>query len=222
MVRLFFLTLLLCIAASCASMQSGHYIKMTKKDTVKSLSKEFNVPEWAIKEANKGRSIASGEWVFIPLPIGFVDNEVYDSPYGGSDETNHLIYSGEFLWPVPSCKKVSSKFGRRWGKSHQGIDIPARRGSHIVSIDDGVVVYSGNELGGYGNITVIAHPNGIFSIYAHADVNYTRKGQKIFKGQVIGKVGSTGRSTGPHLHFEMRRNSTPLNPKRFLASKYFK
>jgi murein DD-endopeptidase MepM/ murein hydrolase activator NlpD len=118
---------------------------------------------------------------------------------------------------VPSHKSISSNFGARWGRHHDGIDIPARKGTHIVSVSDGVVVYAGSGLGGYGNLTVISHRNGLFSVYAHSDKLYTTKGQKVHKGQVIATVGSTGRSTGNHLHFEIRKNSNPVDPKKVFA-----
>ena len=95
------------------------------------------------------------------------------------------------------------------------MDIAARRGAKIVATDSGVVVYADNELGGYGNIIVLAHKDGFFSVYAHNDKNYVSKGQKIHKGQVIGSVGSTGRSTGNHLHFEIRRDSVAYDPRDF-------
>ena len=80
-----------------------------------------------------------------------------------------------------------------------------------------MVIYSGNDLGGYGNLTVISHKGGLFSIYAHARKNYTKKGDKVFRGQVIAEVGETGRTTGPHLHFEVRYDSKALDPLKFLA-----
>lgn len=104
------------------------------------------------------------------------------------------------------------------GKKHDGIDIPARSGSHILAVNDGVVVYSGNGFGGYGNVLILSHRYGFFSLYAHNKVNYAKKGETVHKGQVIAQVGSTGKSTGPHLHFEIRRDGRALNPK-FIITK---
>lgn len=208
------LSLILISICSCSHMMnSGHYIQLKKGDSYSKLSKELKVPEWKLKSANGSKGLRAGEWVLIPLKRGFVgSNESYYN-------TSAYLSSGEFLWPVPAAKKISSSFGHRWGKSHEGIDIAARRGTHIVAANDGVVVYSGNRMGGYGNITVIAHKGGFFTIYAHAKKNFTKKGQKVHRGQVIAQVGSTGRSTGPHLHFEIRHNSKALNPSRFIAFK---
>jgi murein DD-endopeptidase MepM/ murein hydrolase activator NlpD len=113
---------------------------------------------------------------------------------------------------------MSSSFGQRWGKTHQGIDIPGRIGSHIVAAAEGVVVYSGDEIGGYGNITVIAHKNGFFTVYAHAKENFTRQGQRVYRGQVIAQIGMTGRTYGPHLHFEVRKNGEAIDPTNYLAA----
>ncbi len=196
---------------SCSTLKSGHYIQLKDGENLKSISKEYKVPEWEIQAANKGRRVASGSWVFVPMRKGIIGRTQ------SFHDTESYIQSGDFFWPVPSSRKVSSHFGKRWGRKHEGMDIPAPVGANIVSIAEGVVVYSGNGLGGYGNLTVISHPGGIFSVYAHAKKNYTRKGQKVYKGQVIAKVGMTGRTTGPHLHFEVRHNSKALDPLRFLA-----
>ena len=101
---------------------------------------------------------------------------------------------------------------------HEGVDIPGKIGSNIVAASDGVVVYSGHEIGGYGNITVLAHKNGFFTVYAHAKLNLTKEGQRIYKGQVIAQIGMTGRSTGPHLHFEIRKNGESIDPQNYLAT----
>jgi len=209
---LYLLFVFICI--SCSSVKSGHYILMKPNDTLETLAKEFNVPKEKIESSNIGKPIKSGEWVFIPLKRGIID-EIETRAY----DPNGLLKSGEFLWPVPSSNKLSSNFGQRWGKAHEGVDIPGRVGAHIVAAADGVVVYSGDEIGGYGNITVIAHKNGYFTVYAHAKTNYTSQGQRVFRGQVIAQIGMTGRTYGPHLHFEIRKNGQAIDPTDFLASK---
>jgi len=180
---------------------------------LKTISKEFKTPKWMIEAVNPGKKFRPGEWVFVPLKRGFVGRSLSSTPY----MTESYLKSGEFIWPVPSSRRISSHFGRRWGKKHDGIDIAAKRGAHILATSSGIVVYSGNKLGGYGNITVIAHKHGYFSVYAHAHKNFTKKGQKVHRGQVIATIGSTGRSTGPHLHFELRKNSRSLNPESLLS-----
>ena len=117
---------------------------------------------------------------------------------------------------MPESARISSGFGRRKGRNHDGIDIPAARGTPVVATLEGVVAYAGNELSGYGNLIVVAHPKGFFSVYAHNKVNLVREGQNVQQGEVIAKVGNTGRSTGPHLHFEFRYYDRPLNPTTLL------
>ena len=201
--------------SSCSHIKSGQYIQLSTNDSLDKLSKEFNVPSFRLKEVNRGKNFLPGEWVFIPLKRGLV------SAVKRAPTSNSSVFVGDydFLWPVPASKRVTSSYGRRWGRNHDGIDIAARKGSHIVAANDGVVVYSGNEMGGYGNITVIGHEGGYFSVYAHANRNFTRKGQQVYRGQVIAAVGSTGKSTGNHLHFEIRRESKSLNPKSLLSKR---
>ena len=208
---LFILPLFFTVA--CASVKSGHYIQVKNTDTLDTLAKEFNVPKEKIEASNAGKAIRPGEWVFIPLKRGLVEQEFETKAF----DPHRYLQSGEFLWPVPSSNKTSSAFGQRWGKNHEGIDIPGRVGSHIVAASEGVVVYSGDEIGGYGNITVIAHKNGFFTVYAHAKVNFTKAGQRVYRGQVIAQIGMTGRTYGPHLHFEVRRNGEAIDPAGFLA-----
>ncbi len=204
----------LLLSFACATVKSGHYVMIKPTDTVETLSKEFNIPKEKIQAANSGKNIKAGEWVFIPLKRGVLDQDIETQAF----DPNHLLQSGEFLWPVPSSNKMSSGFGSRWGKKHEGVDIPGRVGAHIVAASEGVVVYSGDEIGGYGNITVIAHKDGYFSVYAHAKVNFTKQGQRVYRGQVIAQIGMTGRTYGPHLHFEVRKNGQAIDPTSFLAS----
>lgn len=198
---------------ACASVKSGHYVQIKPSDTLDTLSKEFNVPKEKIEASNAGKPIRPGEWVFIPLKRGVLEQDFETKTY----DPQQYLNSGEFLWPVPSSNKISSGFGHRWGRNHDGVDIPGRVGSHIVAASDGVVVYSGDEIGGYGNITVVAHKNGFFTVYAHAKVNFTKTGQRVYRGQVIAQIGMTGRTYGPHLHFEIRRNGESIDPAGFLA-----
>lgn len=109
-------------------------------------------------------------------------------------------------WVPPASTPVVSSYGPRWGRVHQGLDFGARYGAPIKAIGDGVVVGAGYlpYESGYGKITLIQHSNGIISAYAHQATTLVRAGQRVRAGQVIGLVGSTGRSTGPHLHLEVR------------------
>ncbi|MBQ3114589.1 MAG: peptidoglycan DD-metalloendopeptidase family protein [Clostridia bacterium] len=125
------------------------------------------------------------------------------------------IGTGSFI--RPTYGSLSSRYGTRWNRQHQGIDISASAGTNIVAADDGVVEFSGWE-GGYGNLVKLSHGNGYTTYYGHCSKLLVKKGQIVEKGQVIAKVGSTGRSTGPHLHFEVRLNNIPQNPLEFISS----
>jgi len=122
--------------------------------------------------------------------------------------------TGQFTWPVPGCKSVSSRYGYRWGRLHAGIDISGGGvyGKTIVAADKGTVISVKNEPRGYGLNLVISHNNGYTTRYAHCSKILVSVGETVSKGQTIAKVGNTGRSTGPHLHFEIRKNGNPQNP----------
>lgn len=116
---------------------------------------------------------------------------------------------------TPSRGAISSPFGMRWGKMHEGLDIAASMGDPIYAALDGIVSCSGWETG-YGNVIKLQHVNGLITIYGHCSKLEVSVGQKVKKGDKIGLVGSTGNSTGPHLHFEVRVNGVPQNPVAFL------
>jgi murein DD-endopeptidase MepM/ murein hydrolase activator NlpD len=115
----------------------------------------------------------------------------------------------------PSEGKVSSNFGMRWGKMHKGMDIAGSTGSPIYAAMDGTVTYSG-WMEGYGKVIIIDHGNKLETIYGHCNLLRVKKGEKVSKGQRIGDVGSTGRSTGPHVHFEVRINGVAENPSKYI------
>ncbi|MCX7620003.1 MAG: peptidoglycan DD-metalloendopeptidase family protein [Acidimicrobiales bacterium] len=117
-------------------------------------------------------------------------------------------------WPVSGV--LTSPFGMRWGRMHQGIDIAAPSGTPIVAAAAGTVFFSG-EMSGYGNVILIDHGNGLVTVYAHQSRLGVGEGVRVGAGQTIGYVGSTGHSTGPHLHFETRVNGTAVDPMRYLA-----
>lgn len=122
--------------------------------------------------------------------------------------------SGSFVWPAEGGY-ISSKMGYRWGSYHRGIDIARPSGSNIKSVDNGVVTFAGRD-GTYGNKVVINHNNGIETTYAHLSSIAVSVGETVPQGTTIGEMGSTGRSTGVHLHFEVRKNGNLENPLSYL------
>jgi murein DD-endopeptidase MepM/ murein hydrolase activator NlpD len=123
-----------------------------------------------------------------------------------------------FLRPVRA--PIGDGFGPRWGRMHTGIDFPVPMGSPVGAAGRGVVKFAGWNTGGYGYLIVISHRLGYESWYAHLSRVLASPGQAVVGGTRIGSVGSTGHSTGPHLHFEVRRNGTPIDPAPYLLSSY--
>jgi murein DD-endopeptidase MepM/ murein hydrolase activator NlpD len=118
-----------------------------------------------------------------------------------------------FVWPVSGT--VVSGFGWRWGRMHEGIDIAASSGTPIWAAASGTVIHSG-WLGGYGNLVVVDHGNGLATAYAHCSAIFVGLGQSVEQGETIALVGSTGNSSGPHLHFEVRVNGSAVDPLLYL------
>ncbi|MEO7836848.1 MAG: peptidoglycan DD-metalloendopeptidase family protein, partial [Acidimicrobiales bacterium] len=116
-------------------------------------------------------------------------------------------------WPLRG--RLTSAFGSRWGRLHAGIDIAASSGTPIRAAKGGAVILA-SSYGAYGNAVIIDHGGGLATLYAHQSRLATRDGATVSQGEVIGFVGSTGHSTGPHLHFETRVNGSPQNPRRYL------
>jgi hypothetical protein len=119
---------------------------------------------------------------------------------------------------------LSSYFGKRSdpvnGKSswHKGVDFAGKRGADVIAVSDGVVSYSGDRYG-YGNMVEIRHGNGYVTRYAHNQENLVTVGDKVVQGQTIALIGSTGRSTGPHVHFEVHRNGQAVDPAKYISSR---
>ena len=126
--------------------------------------------------------------------------------------------TGSFIWPVPYTRNITSYYEWRWGTMHWGIDISSSgiHGQDIVASDGGTVVHAGDINDGYGYYVIIDHGNGFQTVYAHCSSLAVYEGQYVSQGQTIGYVGSTGYSTGSHLHFEVRQGSNKLNPLNFV------
>ena len=126
------------------------------------------------------------------------------------------------IWPVRGL--VTSPFGTRespYGEGremHPGIDISAGYGRPVTAAGNGEVVFAGRD-GGYGGLVVVDHGSNLHTLYGHLSKLYVREGEQVHRGQTIGAVGATGRATGAHLHYEVRMNGAPVDPRRYLVAK---
>lgn len=122
--------------------------------------------------------------------------------------------TGLLRWPLVG--PITARFGVRGGRPHDGIDISAPKGTPVIAAADGEVLFS-DLRGGYGNLVVLKHDDGLVTVYAHHDRNLVRVGETVRRGQEIAQVGATGRASGPHLHFEVRQGVRAEDPLRFLG-----
>ena len=138
------------------------------------------------------------------------------SPASGVPEK----YAGGLKWPV-DAGIFSSEFGDRWGKKHKGIDIAADVGEPVHAIADGDVIYAGDGLRGYGNVIILRHDRQMSSLYAHNSELKVKQGDHVTQGTLVSLLGSTGHSTGPHVHFEIREGDVAVNPRTVLPKPGF-
>lgn len=207
--------------------QDGVFVKYEKNTNIDKFADKYGSTKDAIYIANKlneKSKINIGQELF--LPGGSIASSV-EAPSKVQRRTSisrigkakPKMATEHFGWPV--FGRISSSFGWRrspFGKRrvfHAGIDIRAPKGRNIVAAQSGRVVHSG-WMGGYGYTIVLTHPSGVSTLYGHCSALLVSKGTHVNKGQLIARVGSTGRSTGNHLHFEVRQGGSPVNPMRFL------
>lgn len=180
------------------------YYRVTKGDTLSHISRKYGVSVDSLKKWN---GIHNGSQIQIGQKIKVVKR--------GKSLPPGYKYAKVFTWPVKG--PITSRFGRRSNpftrsrSYHKGLDISAVIGTPIRVARDGIVIMSG-RMGGYGNAVFVRHASGYVSIYAHNKVNLVKKGDVVKQGQVIAEVGRTGTATGPHLHFEVRKKTRPINP----------
>jgi len=204
---------LMFLFTACSSMKSGQYVYVEKSAEVPRVAKTYGLTVDELRMANPDKSFQGREWIFIPSKVGIA--YFMKDTYVVEDYAN--LGTGRFLWPVPNFYRISSQFGQRGRRHHDGIDIPAPSGTPIVAVDTGVVIYSDNGIRGYGNMIVLAHGDDLFTVYAHNRKNKVKKGARVERGQQIAEIGNTGRSTGPHLHFEIRVKNKVRNPAQYLS-----
>jgi murein DD-endopeptidase MepM/ murein hydrolase activator NlpD len=187
---------------------SGVKHTVVKGDTIASIAKKYKGDEGEIMAYNnlqKGDALAAGSVIIVP------DGEVLAPAYSGSSINSSSSsklkeYSGYYLRPIAGGKKTQGIHG------NNAVDLAAPTGTPILASADGQVIIArtGGWNGGYGNYIVVRHSNGTQTLYAHASRINVSVGDSVNQSDVIGAVGSTGKSTGPHLHFEIRGAKNPF------------
>lgn len=198
----------------------GVYHKIKRGQTFWRIAKTYNVDiEYLAKTNNleDAREIKTGEWLFIPGADKTLEVEIYKT---GEVKTKRVSIppSGDreifLIWPITG--KLTSPYGNRNGKTHEGIDISVPKGTPIRAAASGRVTFSGRGYKDYGKMIIIEHDSEFQTVYAHNSENIADEGDEVKEGQIIGKVGDSGNATGYHLHFEVRKLGKPLNPLFFL------
>ncbi|KKR86402.1 MAG: Peptidase M23 family protein [Candidatus Woesebacteria bacterium GW2011_GWB1_41_10] len=192
--------------------------KVTKGDTVYSIAKKYDAVAQAVVDFpfntfsnDETFELAIGQTVIVP--DGVKPAEVPSAPRIRqiTPDAGTLVASGDFVWPT------AGSITQRFVWYHKGVDIANRTAPNILAADSGRVVIAGwPDANGYGNRVIIDHGNGYKTLYAHMSKIFVISGQTVSRGSAIGQMGSTGRSTGAHLHFEIIQNGVYLNPLNFL------
>lgn len=200
------------IGASCTRIskapQRAEYI-VKKGDTIESIGREHNTSPRMIQQINEiydPDDLSPGMRILLPKPPLFKKTKPVTPPTKSAVKTS-------LVWP--SQGTISSGFGVRHGRMHEGLDITKDKGREVKAAGNGVIAFAGVK-NGYGKTVIINHGQGVTTLYAHSAKLYVKKGMKIKKGVTISKMGTSGRSSGIHLHFEVRKNNKPQNPLRYL------
>lgn len=233
---------LLCVGfAGCAGTKRGVYHTVERGETLSGISAAYGVPVSHLQSWNDledPRSLRAGSQVFIPGARRVKYTQRVAAARSGRDDAPTASWTRKsqreeprreaslrpvspapkpgfkLRWPVEG--KVTSSYGFRNGLHHDGYDISAKEGDPIYAAADGRVLYSGDKLAGYGNLVIIRHAGSLSTVYAHNRENLVSEGDFVTAGQLIGKVGETGRASGPHVHFEVREGKKAVDPSRFL------
>jgi len=198
----------------------GAVHRVKRGETVYRIARTYGITPRELLEVNDlrdPRQLAVGMELFIPgatrsmevpaLPAGALpEREEVEPPAPGPEQVR-------LRWPVRGV--LYSRFGMRQGERHDGIDISAPEGTLVGAAADGTVLYTGRQ-SGYGWIVILRHEGAFVTLYAHASAILVNQGDRVKAGQPIARVGTSGRTSGPHLHFEVREGTRPRNPLFFL------
>jgi len=225
----FIFIVLILSGATCSEIYTLHgtWYRVAKDDSLGAIAQRFHVSTQSLAEHNNitdSNQLKVGSRLYIPRGRSSYAKAKSSGVNKGrkqrgtskkrkSSESEIVTEPGRFSWPIAGS--VTSGFGMRGGRRHDGIDISAPRGTAVMAAANGKVVFS-SRLRGYGNLILVRHQDNFFTAYAHNARNLKKKGDVVKKGQVVARVGSTGRTSGPHLHFEVRKGSQARNPVFFL------
>ncbi|GKX68472.1 M23 family metallopeptidase [Inconstantimicrobium mannanitabidum] len=191
-------------------------VEETPQDTIILSSDKLYLGDMKVVKGSMGKASFEKEVTYINqkkkdakvIKEDVLVNSVNNVIYKGN---KNPITDGVAFLQRPSRGIITSPYGARWGEVHHGVDIAANYGDPVGAALDGIVVEAGyNDI--YGNTLILSHGNGIQTVYGHSSKLLVRVGDEIKKGQIIALAGSTGRSTGPHVHFELRNNGIAINP----------
>jgi murein DD-endopeptidase MepM/ murein hydrolase activator NlpD len=206
------------IVAGCSSSKSTQYAGRTqgsytvrRGDTLHHIAQRYGVSVSSLMSANgisDARDLQVGQVLTIPGYTSYAAIDNYGADYSLERPTRI------FAWPLDHGQ-ISSGFGIRNGTMHDGVDIAAPIGTAVHAAESGTVIYAG-RLRGYGNVIIVRHDDHYVTVYGHNSANLVREGDAVARGQVIGNIGDSGRTTGANLHFEVRRDNTARNPLAYL------
>lgn len=188
----------------------GKWTLVASTAELNGLIKKYDTSIEKVREIN-GASFSIKDYIFIP----YSDNYLKELEGKGIIRLTTKCAENDFMWPLAKVESISSSFGHRGGHFHPGADMPTQKGTPILAAMDGRIVFTGYT-GGHGKTIFIEHRNDLYTRYSHCSAMLVKNGEYVKQGQIIGLVGSSGRSTGNHLHFEIRYKDIPLNPLDFL------
>jgi murein DD-endopeptidase MepM/ murein hydrolase activator NlpD len=201
-------------------------------ETLYRISRAYGISVEDLLEVNgleDARSVPAGFELFVPGATR--EQQVGSAPSGSGPEAEPNAAAtlprpsgdrpGKLAWPLRDrngsgrAGVIYSKYGQRDGQPHDGVDISAPEGTTIVAAAEGVVIFAG-ERSGYGSIVILRHSGQLLTVYAHASELLVKEGDRVAEGTPVARVGRSGRTTGPHLHFEVREGVKPRDPLPYL------
>lgn len=189
----------------------GRWVFIPSKQAFTSWLSQLGSVESEVCDMNPGAPKVLNRYIFFP----FTPECIKKLEEKNMTRKTASSEADQFIWPLGDVAQITSVLGFRGREFHTGIDIPAPKGEPVLAAMEGQVVFDGYS-GGYGNLIQIQHRNGFITRYGHNSALLVKKGDFVKKGQIVALAGSTGRSTGNHVHFEILCNTIPLDPLDFL------